>query len=294
MATWYINADTGNDTTGSGTSVAPWLLLSKAITSSTSGDSIVCQTSTATFSFEASLALGGKSLNISAAVQGGAIFDGASADRQWNITTGSGLTVSLVDLVFQNISRTSNSPIININGALVLTLNITRCVFKPSVKISTGTNNAVIGIQNGAGSTTPTINITACLFNNVTSTASPADSYISIWGGQPVTLSLLNNTFYMETSATRPNYIIRYQGAYTSTTSIKNCIIKNATGGTITWQVVGSTTVNNTTSNNCTNSITSFPAGTANITTDPLFVDVINADFHLRSTSPCIDTGVIT
>jgi hypothetical protein len=32
-------------------------------------------------------------------------------------------------------------------------------------------------------------------------------------------------------------------------------------------------------------------SGTGNIDVDPLFVDPVNKDFHLRAGSPCIDTG---
>ena len=51
MATYYLNADTGNNTTGTGTSALPWLTIAKAVTSSTTGDTIYCQNSTATYSW---------------------------------------------------------------------------------------------------------------------------------------------------------------------------------------------------------------------------------------------------
>ena len=48
MATYYINADTGDDTTGDGSSALPWATLSKGITGSASGDTIFAQNSTNT------------------------------------------------------------------------------------------------------------------------------------------------------------------------------------------------------------------------------------------------------
>ena len=48
---YYLNADTGDDSTGDGSSSTPWLTISKAHTEASSGDTIICQDSTAEYAF---------------------------------------------------------------------------------------------------------------------------------------------------------------------------------------------------------------------------------------------------
>ena len=47
MATYYLNTDMGNDSTGTGTSALPWATISKGISGSTTTDTIMLQKSTA-------------------------------------------------------------------------------------------------------------------------------------------------------------------------------------------------------------------------------------------------------
>lgn len=52
MATRYANADTGNDTTGTGTSGAPYATLDKAITVSSDNDTVILQQATTDYVFQ--------------------------------------------------------------------------------------------------------------------------------------------------------------------------------------------------------------------------------------------------
>ena len=51
MAIYYINSVSGNDTTGTGAAGAPWLTMSKAHTSSATGDTIILQPASAVYTF---------------------------------------------------------------------------------------------------------------------------------------------------------------------------------------------------------------------------------------------------
>ncbi len=69
-----------------------------------------------------------------------------------------------------------------------------------------------------------------------------------------------------------------------------NSVMQNSISyfnGTTNWVTDGSSY---SFSNNCTTP--ALPSGTGNITSDPLFVNYTTGDFHLLSSSPCINTGI--
>ena len=127
MATYYINADTGNDSTGDGSSGSPWLLLSKAHTEAASGDTIICQDSTATYAFTnqiftKDLTVEGEQVDAS-----GAVFDGNNAEVYW---VHDSVDLILSKLTFTNANAADQSCLLGSNGATTgASLSISQCVF---------------------------------------------------------------------------------------------------------------------------------------------------------------------
>jgi len=93
-----------------------------------------------------------------------------------------------------------------------------------------------------------------------------------------------NCTFYLP-AATYPLPII-VTGGTAGTLNFQNNIFYTGTARSFGGAV-------GTFNNNSTYNFTSVPAGTNNITADPLFVDAANANFNLRPSSPCLDTGIL-
>ena len=101
MATYYINADTGNDSTGDGSIGSPWLLLSYAHGQATTGDTIICQDSAASYtfvnqSFTKNLTIQGEQNDAS-----GAVFDALTGNVIWTISTAD-TTVNISKITMQN------------------------------------------------------------------------------------------------------------------------------------------------------------------------------------------------
>jgi len=107
MPTYYINADTGNDSTGTGTSGAPWKTISKAHTSAAAGDTIICQDSVAAYTW------GNQTFTKGLTIQGqrdngsGAVFDALNVAVIYSISLGSGENISFSKLKFYNRAMAS-------------------------------------------------------------------------------------------------------------------------------------------------------------------------------------------
>lgn len=73
------------------------------------------------------------------------------------------------------------------------------------------------------------------------------------------------------------NWTVQGHGVYGA--SLENCIV---------WGNTGENYNSSTLQNSCS---TPLPTGAGNISSDPLFVNFTNNNFHLQSTSPCINAG---
>ena len=278
MATYYINADTGVNS-GAGGSGAPWLTLAYAITNSTTNDTIVFQHATATYAF-GTQNVGVR--NLQAAILGDAVLDGAAGNVQW--TWGSG-TSTITNLIFQNIVRTtvsSGNAIMNTAGGTALA-TFTNCIFR-SITVSSG-GNTPNSLISGAGNTT----LIGCLFDAFTAGgASVQPGYFGSSDSGGV-ITVTNCTFHNTALGTG---IVAFIGRLTGATTmvLKNNIVYQSIAGT--WQSFGTVPTYTGSATNCSFGPASVPAGAAvTVTSDPLFVDATNANFNLRPTSPCIDTG---
>lgn len=282
MATYYI-ATTGNDTTGDGSSGNPWLTLSKAYTASAASDTIVLKNGTYTWNSYISF---NPTTNrtIQGETAGSVIIDGSSTTVSAVALGRAGVTLSISNIVWQN-GGIAAATVFDSNG----TLTITNCVFKNLY--AGGSSNSLFG----ATSAVVTLSFVNCLFNNIYSTAS-SSALVGMEGhnaSYPKSVTLTNCTIYLITGgASLLDYIFFSQYAVTYfTPTVKNCVIYNGTGGTVNYS---NSISNGACTYSCNYLITSPPSGTGNITSDPLFVDAANANFKLRPTSPCIDTGTLS
>lgn len=278
MATYYINADSGDDTTGDGSSGSPWKTINKAHTSSVAADTIILQDATAIYQV-----INYETMNDrvwTAQTTGNPVVSDLTSTLNFINING---TTTITGIVFQGLQQQSNTfsqIFYSADASGVATF--TDCIFKDN----TFGDTPYSGI---AGARTPISNISfiGCLFyNNIYETTAP-----TIYGyfGKSLNLTLTNCTVYIsETSTKCPAKLIT--GDASMTITMKNTIIHNTSGKTIDWTV--NTSTNDVTYSDISN-ITGSPSGTGTITSDPLFIDQSNNDFRLRQSSPCIDTGTI-
>lgn len=271
MSTYYISP-TGNDTTGNGSLANPWLTLNKAYTSSAAGDTIQCAAGTYTF-VTATMSTG---RTLQAATGATVVFDGGAADVNWKI----GGNWTITGIKFQNIaeSNTVFYPIIgytNVSG-VAGTCTFTDCTFTNlTVRSDTASYCSVLGTFANSGAFV----CNTCLFYNIKPVAGGV--YGKLFTRDDLTVTLNGCTIAFVSLTDNFNWI----GDGVVTLIIKNTIIYNGSGKTVTGAAATATYSD-------IYGITSPPTlGAGCITSDPLFVDAANANFRLRPTSPCLNTG---
>jgi len=280
----------GNDTTGTGTSLLPWLTISKAHTSAATGDTIICKNGTYTWSSQTFT----KSLIIQAENSGLAIFDGAAASFAW--TFGS-ITISTIGIIFQNASRTSASGYIFTSGSASAVVLFSRCSFLTlSIDGGAFALGGIFGVSQNAVSCQ--WSFVSCLLNNpiknntshqqIFSTVDPS-------GDDVVSLSIESCVVYLSTTGgLAMNSIIAANYAGRVLLRLVNNIIFNGTGNSLSMTTTGNSGSFSTTANyNDFHNITSPPSGTGNITTDPLFENPAGGNFNLRPTSSSQNVGTL-
>jgi len=281
MSTFYINADVGVDS-GAGGSGAPWLTLAYAITHSTTGDTIYCQNSVATYAFITQDL--GTSRTLIGQSTAGVVFDGAAAQVQWSFSTS--LTISYI--TFQNVFCSTGSSQIFYTPTTGTSLAFTSCVFRTITLYNDNVYSPYGGIISGSGSTTGNITLTNCLIDKPLSNTTDSSNNVYIFGGDGTpTITLINCTIYSNATGTSKIDFIFSRDDNTINIVLKNTVIQAVTSVDYNHQPM-----TNTATYSCLNGLTgTVPTGTGVITTDPLFVDAPNANFNLRSISPCVDSG---
>ena len=277
MATVYIRGN-GNDTTGAGTLGNPWLTISKAVTSSTAGDTIVCIGGAGDFT------LANQTFSSSRIIEAypgtTPVFDGGGAIRQWQTSA----TISITGLTFTD-AQTDFQGLMKGNFAGAI-LNLTNCIFH-GVLCDVPPYYSLFG---AAAATA--YNIVGCLIYDITrnSGAAPFAGLFSDSYG-PLTIAFHNNTVYSNELAAN-TVCFGCSPNNTFTLELKNNIIWNANGTDVVWDTNALEVV--TGSNNLILGYsTNKPTLADQLATDPLFVDAASANFNLRPTSPAIDVGVI-
>lgn len=293
MATVYLNAATGNDSNTYAQAqnpATPWLTPGKVNTSATTGDSVVMAAGTYTF---ASVTFSKSFTWVGAALANGlptTIFNGAAAVVSWSMYG----TSTISNVLFQNtLSKNDNSPdaIFVHKQAVAGLTTFSNCVFKSITSQATTGKGGLCSIGSAASSFQVGFIFNNCVFINpiiLAGTAGYLFGVDNVSQGSFQSFTLTNCTFYFSTSGVTA--LVGVHGLWNAhNATLKNCIYYNATGGTLKLRYDNTIVL---TMSYCDNYLmTNAPAGTGNITSDPLFVDAENGNFNLRPTSPCLDTG---
>lgn len=295
MADWYINADTGNDTTGDGSSGNPWLTISKAHTSASGGDTIIVMASVNTYIFAGtqtfikSLTIRGEDENPE-----NQVFDGGGATSMWKADTNTNLSFAISNLTFQNGVASGDGFWTPQAAATNCNSTWTNCIFRDyRLNGQTLSNGDYTFFFSRAGvtlATRGTLTITGCIFDTIYGTAG---RYTSIFGyatSGHQTATVTNCSFFFSSSFEKISSFEVVNTGGVVTNVYKNCIIY---AGVSTPFKTGVGTTTSTFNYSDAYQITSPPAGTGNITSDPLFVDQDNGNFNLRPASPCLYTGTL-
>lgn len=295
MATWYVNSDTGNDSTGNGSSGSPWKTLSKAVSASNGNDTIQLQAAVATYDL---VTWSGR--NVVGASPATCVLDGGGATKDIEFI---GTVSTISNVTIQNINHTSTgTAIFNNGGSTDATLSFTNVIFK-SITFDGDYSQGKAGMFSDSPNLGKiNVNLASCVFNDVyprTGWTHPAILSTGRGGVHTVT----NCVFYCRTAG--GNLLQAICGTASAgggqTVVFKNCIFYNNTGSAIkisdtTW----GTTVLTGSVYNCLYAASgswtnqgALSGATGNVTSDPLFIDSVNANFRLRPTSPCINAGTL-
>lgn len=292
MATYYINADTGNDTTGSGTSAAPWLTFSKAHTSAASGDTIVAQDSSNTYTF-ASVTFG-KSLYLRAERIGDAIFDGTAGAAAWTL----GVYSLYVDnIIFQNVT-TNALGMFYMSTTATRTLRFRGCIIRDCILGSSNSNAAIVTNLAVSSKVVMDIDFIGCSFENISAQYNTNDTQIvtltnnSTPNGSEVSLRFKNCTIVLENvSYPLKEFIQLIYPAVGDELYIDNCIFDNSTGSTVNFaKYYGSSSstwkrVHKSCFYNVSSPPVAFTNGTGNTTSAPSYADSSSGDYRLQPDS---------
>lgn len=292
MATWYLNADTGNDTTGTGAVGAPYLTLAKALTVYTAGDTIYFQNSTAHYTFVNATI--DKNCTITGQSKEGVILDGTGSSAQWIMRNA---TIAVSEITFYDAYTTSTSPYGMFSptaNTSNTTLTFTECDFKDI----RNANHALAGIVGnfsiGAGTV---VNITfhKCRWFRYEMTGNNSSFFAQRTGA----VGTFNITFtectadFKVTAGIGTFYYQDNLAGGTVTQNIKNCIF-TVRSGNMNWRNIfgaGTFTCTYTTIYGVTSVHSSITSQAGVSQTDPQLVDPDNENFNLRQTSTKIDAG---
>ena len=292
MTIWYINADTGDDGTGDGSSGNPWETITKAHTEASDDDTIICQDSTAAFDF-ANLVMA-KDLTIQGEQEdaSGAKFESGGIGRKWQFA-GSRITV-IENLTFQDILGSSNA-IFAVYGS-GNDVSFKNCIFRDIKVLYAAANGRGLIGSNALGDHC-NVTIENCLIDDIypQSAAHGVVLLSSRFWDVNSSYTIIGSTFYFKNTAHIRSGFVNFISSPNMSVNIKNCIISNETGGTVHFDIItGSPDEDYEITYTDLFNITGSPAtGTGAITSDPLLVDPVNDNFNLRPASPCIDTGTL-
>lgn len=292
MATIYLSP-TGNDSTGDGSSGNPYLTLDKCYTVASGGDTIHFLAGTYTLvaqDFNKNLTIEGDN-NLTT------FLDGTSTVTPNHFWWRFYNPCTIRQLQFQNLTGCGTVMFENRSGGL---LYMDRCIihdcsFGPSWQYGYGVWGST-SVVDGSIS-----RMNACLLYNLTSATTNSGTIFVAVGGNPnvMTIQVYNTVIYLSASGgSRLFALCENVFNYVSGYSFINTIIYN-TGSTMYFN--GYTTSQTYQIINCDYSSSTITGGapstptinlTNTITSDPQFIDPVNAIFRLKPTSPCKGTGI--
>jgi len=301
MAIIYVDPTLGNDTTGTGSYVAPYKTLAKGCTIAVTLDTVRIKTGIHTLTANLTENISGsKQLTIDSESGDGKTtrFDG-NANTYWAfISSSMDLPLTIKNIGFSNMA----------SKGVFLTFAVTTYVFENLYfknLIGQGGLNGLIQVSSGS-----VINVTIrnCIIDDI-NTITVNTRFFRFDNSSKSDIYFYNNTFSYRSGALTACISNFNQTGVDHRVYIDNNIIRNTSTGTIKATVLlvqdTSNVINIYQRNNCVfasgagTSITNYTGTPASytasggITADPLFIDATNSDFRVQASSPCINTGMI-
>lgn len=294
MAIWYLNADTGNDSTGNGSSGSPYLTLAKALTVYGVGDTIYFQNSTATYAL--ATATINKNCTITGESIAGCVLDAAYSFAGWKCVDA---TITIQNLTFSRVTTSGSSSegygLFNMYGMTTTTrLNLYDLHLK-NIRLK-GQNLAGItstfAIPTGV---TATFDIQR-IKGNVTYLGNTSPLF-SLRTGNVATLNWTvdDTTIIIDPGAyTGVFYYLDNLAAGTVNQTITNSAFANLTGGTTNWRTIFGSSTFTVDSSVLIYGISNIHSSITNqgiLTSDPEFIDADNFNYNPDVGSVLFDAG---
>jgi len=305
MPTYYINADTGNDTTGDGSALLPWETLDKANQSTVDGDTVVLQNSVATYELPATYTLnhGLSFVGLSDDASGAQVTKSTGTARIDIFATTT--TVSFEKITFRDMITSNNysggvgAPFIQLSAPFI-TLNVDQCRFTRITAPSSFGIGGMISCRNGNNAPNAVMNITNNLFiepkEGLGAPPSGATASPAIAGCRQalnVSINILDNSIYLATG--HQFGVLYYHDGLTGAIIEKGNLVKDS-GVVVGHSHIRATNTQESAENHH-NGVTNLPAivtgDSTNLTDDPLWVDEANHNFNLAPGSTAIDSRSI-
>jgi hypothetical protein len=260
--------------------LTPWLSLAKCNASATTGDTIIMANGT----YAWANITWTKSFTILATTNGLVILDavGASAGFVQNSSS----TIVWTGIEFCNSTKTTGTFLTENQVGVVATIANTfnSCVFRRLKGGNSATDGMIAVTMNNFGSPSfYSLTFNSCIFDKC-GISTARLFYVRVQSNASILVQVINNCSFYFDSNYYPSSIFVSGASFNPI--VKNSIFANNSGSVVSWS-------DGTPTYSDFFNITSSPAGTGNITTDPLFVDAPNGNFNLRPTSPCIDKGTL-
>lgn len=292
MATWYLNADNGNDSTGNGSSGSPYLTLAKALTVYADGDTIYFQNSTALYTMT------GATITKNCTIEGqsidGVVQDGGGGVVGWIIRDA---TVTVKKMTFYNLYSAANGTFgygfinpYNMTNDTNITIEdiILREYYStnhllggfigsfavPTSKTLTWTLRRIKGKITAIGTN-------SCIFSFRTGNASSTINF----SAEDMTIE------FDPAGYTSYFYYLDNLAAGTVTQTMAKSIFTNRTANTWTWRNIFGSSTWAVDSSVCLHGLTSIHSSITSqgvTTSNPLLVDPDNENYNLRQGSPLL------
>ena len=293
-ATYYLSADVGNDTTGTGTSALPWATIAKFIASSSVTDTCMLQKSTAHYLW-ANATISNRTLVGVTNNPLDAVIDAGGSNPTYTM----GDPVAFSGIRFTNLVKTAASYVFNLTAGTQLHCTFTNCQLDNIQFWPVNANSD--GCWGGLNGASMILTLTNCLIYDVVQAAGSTSggSMFSGTGGSGVgSVDFEHTTLYIP-SGSKMGQVIRidYNTGTGLNITLKNFIVQNLDTGINFFNTTNQGGVTCNASYSClngTNMTSGVTLGTGVITTDPLFIDpTTNFNFNLQASSPCIGAGTI-
>lgn len=298
--TYFLSADTGNDSTGNGSQANPWLTIGKAHTEATSGDTIILLDSTneytwANQTFTKDLTLRGQQPDAS-----GAILDGNFSGIQWTIQ--SHLIIDSLTFINRVAGGSWSSRMFYFNTSNV-GLESYNCMYRD---IEVGGRPNFLGqgfvTTNATSDEAITVRFQSNTFEDTVKSNNASlgagATLFNFRGNVDCDLRLINNTFHFGdfTGEERVEILMNVVNSAGTNVEIYNNIFYSDSNQNIALVLSNNQTFNETFDNNFyyengTGDLTNIPSGNDNVNIDPLFVDKSTNNYDLRPQSTLFGQG---